>query len=124
MRRRTRVEAVTPQPAPPAAPPDSFTPKCPYCDAFTVAHFHRGDLIRVYVQHRYASNRCLGRRDELNIAEWLPPTVRVATECMQDASRPRHGSKREPDRRGHERRTDNVVNPRAHRTPDGKMRRR
>src|SRR6476659_3983676 len=48
------------------------------CGAYTVAHFHSGNLIRVYLQHRYG-RICLGQVEEWDVADWLAVNVPVGT---------------------------------------------
>lgn len=93
-----------------------MSPRCPDCQSYLVAHFQKGDLHRLYVQHLYGS-QCRGLQEELDIAEWLVQnTASSAPVPVQRRIRRVRDVPSAPRRP--------FTSPRTDRTPTGRLRSR
>lgn len=100
------------------------TSYCNYCDAWVVAHFVGGDLIRVYVQHRHTIRQCAGTQQQLDIAGWLPEISRVDVELKEEHARASGTRRTRMDGADRTQPIRPYINPRADRTADGRTRKR
>ena len=73
------------------------TSYCNYCDAWVVAHFVGGNLIRIYVQHRHTIRQCAGTQQQLDVAQWLPKISAANVDSQIEHARAPGSRRARPD---------------------------
>lgn len=94
------------------------------CRAFVVAVYRRGDLTEVFIQHQHSHRICAGKREQLDVADWLPQIGESGVERARVLRQQAHIQAEQAARAEVVRRSSPFVTTRQGRTADGRQRRR